>query len=222
MASKYVQTSLAAVLLIAAALPLMARDSAGGERVATVSLALSHDAADWRLEDAGSTVDTRYSRAALELWSQDIPVIDLGLTAGVGRLSQDGDPVAEGRAFTGESLGLLARTQWSLTEHLGLRLRAEGIYHRLDDDDIDLEWFDAYARLGLRAELGYWRLGAGSTAGFLNGERRRPGETEDFELDDHAGAYARAAIATGRDGEVSLSAELGPRQAVSLRFTRDF
>ncbi|GEM_PF-3985144 len=220
MASQTPWIALLTMLLAVAAL-VSARDSSTDD-VASVSLALSHDVADWRAKDTGRPSETRYTQADIELWSREIPGIEVGLAAGVGRLSQGNDAVTGGRSFTGHSLGLLARSHWSLTDNLGVHVRAVWTYHRADDDDIDFEWFDAYGRTGLTADAGRWRLGGGATVGWLRGERRQPGETRDLELDQNLGAYARTAIRTGRRGEISLSVETGPRRAVNLRFTRGF
>lgn len=207
---------LAGLAGVAGAEPSGSRDSL------TVSLGLRHDEAELRFEDNGRTPDTRYTQLALELWSHELPGLDVGLTGGVARLSQDGDPATEGDAPTGEFIGLLVGRDWAVLHHSGVELRGEWVYHDLSDDDLDFEWFHAHGRIGLYTGLGRWRLSSGATAGAIRGERRLPGETRDFEADQNAGAYLRAALDVGRGGELSLTGEAGLRRAVMLRFTRAF
>lgn len=213
----------ATALVLLAVLPSAVAAGIGDNRQGlTFSLALSHDRAPLELGDDGGAIDTRYSRAAAELWSDGIPGIELGLTAGVGRLTQDGDPATEGKALTGESFGLLARSDWTVGEHLGFRIRAEGSYHDLDDGDLTLEWLAGYLRSGIYSRIGRWRLGAGATAGTIAGERRRPNETRDISAEDNLGAYLRLGLATDRTGAISIMAETGPRRGLTARFTRRF
>lgn len=214
-------------LLTLIALAVLVPVSADAERYRTrddlsISLALSHDEADFQFEDNGATPDTRYSRAGLELWSGEIPGLDVGLTGGVGRLSQDGDPATEGETVTGQFLGVMAGADWSLSDALGVTTHAEWTYHDLSGDDLAFDWFDAQGRVGLYTRISRWRLAGGVTGGLLRGERRLPGETRDFEADANGGGYLRAGLDTGRGGEISLTGELGLRDAVTLRFTRHF
>lgn len=211
------------VLALLACLPSMAdAERSRADDTLRISLGVSHDEADFEFEDTEATPDTRYTRLALELWSGEIPGLDVGITGGVGRLSQDDNPATEGDSVTGEFLGLMLGRDWSLAERLGLELRAEWVYHDLSGDDLDFEWFDAQGRAGLYTRAGRWRLASGATAGIIRGEQRSPDVTRDFDADNNVGAYVRAGLDTGRGGEISLSGELGNRDAVTLRFTRNF
>jgi len=202
--------------------PACARSSLYRDGDLSLSLRLSRDIADFQFQDTLRAVDTRYNRAALDLWSHELDLVELGITGGVGQLTQDGDPATEGRAFTGNSAGLLLRSRWAATASAGIEARGEAIYHDLSDDDTDFEWLDAYARLGPYARIAAWRVGGGVTAGLTRGERRRPGETRDFRGEQAIGGYALLAIRTRRRGEVSASLEAGPREQLTVRFSARF
>lgn len=215
------------LLLIPLTLP--AARPGSGEAAVTLSLAVDRNLADFRFEDgARALVDTDYTRVAIELWTDEVPGLELGLTGGIGWLNQDGDPATEGRSFSGESLGLMLRSAYPLTDALALIARGHWIYHDLSDDadsgrePIELEWYEAHARLGARLALGRWRLGGGLSAGHIDGKRRRADETRPFEAAQTGGGYLQAAVTTGDHGRISLDLEAGSRQAATIRFTRGF
>lgn len=215
--------TLAVCALVLAPATGIARDL---ERSLDVSLDVAREVADFRLED-GRQVENRYTRLGVSLWQRELPWFQPGLTAGVGWISQSGDPATEGYSLSGEWLGLQLRSRVPLSAGAALVGQAGWIYHQADGEEdgdaVEVSWYDTQARLGLAVTFDRVTLEGGATWRHVDGERRLPGrETLEFEAEQGAGAYAGVSFRVDRTGYVGIVAEAGGRNALRIHFARRF
>jgi hypothetical protein len=191
-----------------------------------VSATVAREVTDFRLED-GRRVESRYTRLGISVWQTQWPWLQPGLTAGVGWISQSGDPATAGYSLSGEWVGLQLRSRVPLGGGLDLVGQAAWVYHQADGEEndaaVELSWYDTEARLGLAARFDRLTLEAGGSWRDVDGERRLPGlETLTFETENDVGAYAGVALWVDPTGYVSVTAETGTREAVRVQFARQF
>ncbi|HKJ94427.1 MAG TPA: hypothetical protein VKA32_02225, partial [Gammaproteobacteria bacterium] len=185
-----------------------------------LSLDVSHDMTAVRYDD-GREVDTQYTEVGASIWQTELSWLQMGLTGGVGWLSQNGDPVTEGRSFDMNYGGLMVRSRLPLAAGMGVSARAHWIYHQAKDNSdpqITLAWYDSEGRMGVYATFSELRLEGGGTVRHVDGERRRSGETLDFGAPQTTGAYLDADLLLQHSSRIGFHAEAGARKAFSIDF----
>lgn len=189
-----------------------------------LSLDVRHDMTSVRYED-GREIDTRYTRIGATAWQTELDWLQVGLTGGVGWLSQNGDPVTEGRSFDLTYGGLLLRSRLPIAAGMGVSAQAHWVYNQAKDDtdpEVTLAWYDSEGRLGVYATFSQLRLEGGGTVRHVDGERRRTGETLDFRSPRTTGAYLAADLLLDNASRIGFYAEAGARDQVAIQFGRRF
>ncbi len=205
---------------------LLLAPAPGIARNLDVSLDVERETTDFRLGD-GRRVENRYTQLGFSVWQRELPWFQPGITAGVGWISQSGDPATAGYSLSGEWVGLQLRSRLPLGAGVGLVGQVGWTYHQADGEEngdvVEVSWYDTQARLGLETTIDRVTLEGGGTWRDVDGERRLPGrETLRFEADQGGGVYAGVAFRVDPTGYVGIVAETGSRNAVRIHFARRF
>lgn len=158
------------------------------------------------------------------------PRIDGGLLLGYQEITQASNPIAAGQALSGEYLGLTLRIQLLQGEHFSMfsdfRYRYSRAASSLAGQDIDWQWHEGQAELGLELKLGQ-SLALGAAAGVLhvNGRERASGtinQVTDFDSPDSA--YARGGIKLLLDpySHIGIEGSAGTIKGGHIYFQRYF
>ncbi|MFB4203833.1 hypothetical protein KBTX_01375 [wastewater metagenome] len=198
--------------------------------VAADPLSFSMDVAHQRSDldyDDGREIETRETRVGVSLWEPLSAHVDGGLILGVNLVTQDGDPATEGEDLTGGYGGLAVRGEWPLTRTLAVTGEAGWRYYRAsasrDTGDITLSRHEGDLRAGLAADLDAVTLSGGLLYTLTDGEREiEDVDTQGFDTDHAAGAYAGISLDTGGGGRVGVEAVTGPWNGVRVVFARRF
>lgn len=191
------------------------------------SLLVERTDTQWR--SAGGVQDTRRDLIGVQWVEPLAPRLAGGLSLGYIAVTQPGEPLLAGRELGGYFIGV--NLIGALLQGRGFTVTGEADYryHNADQQDedqrLEMQWHEAGAGLGLRAQLAPGLTAyTGVRYGFMDGELLASGtldQTRTFE-DDRRETYVLGLEAAVQDGRVAVAWRSGQIEGISLFFRRGF
>lgn len=211
-------------LLAALLLPLLAAPAQAWDENLAVGLRFERSHLDL---DSGA--QARSSRLVLYLAEDASPWLRLYFHGGPVLLSLGGNPDTAGMSFTGYHLGVGAQAEWFRQQPLGLAAALRYGYQQVDDQleerEATLSWHEGIGELAALVRMDTMQFHLGGYALYVDGDETISGDlhrSNTFKADRSFGAFAQADLFIDWSGRISLRADSGPRQSISLIFARDF